>query len=390
MAPRYPRKTTVGGVPLEPERAYAQPTVSSVTLTDAEKGAILTEVRNFVPSPRPEKTKPLILYREILSLSRQNIADLFDRPVTAKVRVPILGDPSVVEQQIVESKMKIKEVQELLVTRSAAWQKRNRPEDILPSDDRERLKYREKKELKELQTKVRELQARLRTWGANKEDYVGEEDGFVDMTFEEKHPNLILSETTPVYGWVPFTVQKKVRNAEGGFDVVDVEWVNAGNFQDEVDARYCIANYRKLVSLGVAALDLTTGDMSWEGWTRWENAAILVAITEGLVQPDMEVVSRHPKLNRWEIVREDVDEDDHEAERKIILKTGGGALGGATIFSRGWRYGKRTGWTQRALESFDETARARGLEGKHDYSGDFGRADLRDYTNDDNESYDPN
>lgn len=387
MAPIYKRKTTIGGVPLEPEQKHVTP-LPQPTAEEARVAA-----SNLISFPKSDpapvaKPKPPICYRDVLVLSRQDVVDLFDRPVTAKVKVPILGDPSAVEQEIVNLKVKIKEAQELLVTRSAAWQKRNRPDDVLPKNDRERLKREGQREFAELQTKVRELQARLRTWGTNKEDYVGKREEWIGMTFAEKHgANIILSEATPVYGWVPFTAEKKVRNINGGFDVVDVVQFDAGGLQREVDSRYNIENYKKLMSLGEAALEITANGMTWENWTRWENAAILVAITEGLVQPDMELVSRHPKLNRWEIVRE-VDEDDHEAERKIILKTGGGALGGATIYSRGWRYGKRTGWTQRALESFDATGRVREKNSGGDYH-DAGAANLRDHSNDDNESYVP-
>src|SRR5260370_26652676 len=119
------------------------------------------------------------------------------------------------------------------------------------------------------QAPARALQQGSRTWSRHKEDYGGETEEVIDMTFAEKHPDIILSETTPVFGWIPQVVQKKIRNAHGGFDAVDVTEVSAGGLHDEVDARYCIENYRKLIALGADAIQLTTNGMTWDNWTRW-------------------------------------------------------------------------------------------------------------------------
>jgi hypothetical protein len=395
MAPRYPRKPLAGSPQSRgyaPPQPYVQPTKPSVQLSQAEIKNLANSIEPIESiAPEPErKMQPVLCYREILMLSRQDVADLFDRIVTSKVKIPILGDPSIIEQQIVDLKSRIGIVEELLATRSAAWQKCNRPEDRLSSDDLERLKYHEKKEVKTLRVQIRELQDRLRTWGTHKEDYTSEREEFVDMTFDEKHPDLILSETTPVFGWIPRVSGKRVRNTKGGFDVVEVIEVSAGGFHDEIDTRYNSTNYRKLMPMGDDALELISSGMTWENWTRWENAAICVAISEGLIKPDLEIVSRHPALSRWTVVPE--DESDHEEERAQILKTGGGSLGGATIYSRGWRYGRRNSWTRRALESFDATARARlkpeDTDARENYT-DLGPPMNSGWIGDDAESYDP-
>jgi hypothetical protein len=365
MAPIFKRKTSFGGIPVEPSQSYVPPPLQPLT------DAVIQTAKNIFgvkdnPSPT-EKEKPLLCYRDILGVSRQDVADLFDKLVTGRVKIRILSDPSVLENQITKLKVRIKEVEELLATRSRMWQKSHRSDDMLSSAELERLKREEKKELNELQTQVRQLQGRLRNWGSHEDDHV-EKETFCDMTFAEKHPDLILSETTPVFGWIPRSVEKKIRNAKGGFDVVELTEVSAGGFRDEVDTRYNIENYRKLLTLGDEAVALTTEGMTWENWNRWENAAICVAITEGLIKPDAEIIARYPGLGRWVVMPD--DENNHEEERRQILKTGGGSLGGATIYGRGWRYGKRGGWTRRALESFDATARTR--ESTGECSGDAG------------------
>ncbi len=313
------------------------------------------------------------------------------------MRVPILGDASVVENQIVDLKARIGEVEELLKTRSRMWQKFHRPDDMLPSKEIERLKREEKAELKELQAQVRALQERLRNWGTHKEDYNGETEEWIDMTFADKHPDLILSETTPVFGWIPRLVEVRVMNAKGGYDTVEDFKYHAGGYHDHVDARYNIENYRKLIAMGSDALELVADGLGWgDNWTRWENAAICVAISEGLIQPDMEIVSRHPGLARWSVIKEDMEHEhtvvDHEAERIHAIKTGGGSLGGARIYARGWRYGKRSGkWSMRGIESFDATARYRPKDAgdRTEYAGEAGDRIGRGFTNDDAESYDP-
>src|SRR5438874_1368497 len=299
MAPIYKRKTSLGGIPVEPEQAYVQPTAPSVTLTDVEAKAIIGNTAVIGTTPLTEKLRPLLCYRDVLGLSRQDVADIFFRVVSGKVKTPILGDPSIVEAQVAELKVRIKEVQELIGTRNRRWQKHHRADDMLTTAELQRLLRQDRSELEKLQEQVRGSQQRLRTWGKNKEDFVGETEEWVSMLFLEKHPNIFLSETTPIYGWVPFTETKRVRNAKGGFDLVDVTEYDAGAFQVEFDKRYCIDNYRELISLGPGALEGTSDGMTWKKWAQWENAGMVVAVTEGLVESNLDVVSRYPGLNGW-------------------------------------------------------------------------------------------
>ena len=189
MAPIYKRKTSLGGIPVEPEQTYVQPTAPSVTLTDAEAKAIIGNTAVIGTTPFTEKPRPLLCYRDVLQLSRQDVADIFYRVVGGKVKTPILGDPSIVEAQVAELKVRIKEVQELIGTRNRRWQKHHRADDMLTTAELQRLLRQDRSELEKLQEQVRGLQQRLRTWGKNKEDYVGETEGWVDMLFLEKHPN---------------------------------------------------------------------------------------------------------------------------------------------------------------------------------------------------------
>ena len=388
MAPIYKRKTSFGGIPVEPEQAYVQPTAPSVTLTDVETKAIIGNTA-VIGTTSTEKPRPLLCYRDVLALSRQDVADIFYRVVSGKVKTPILGDPSAVEVQVVELKARIKEVQELIGTRNRRWQKHHRPDDMLTTAELQRLLRQDESELKRLQEQVRGLQQRLHTWGKNKEDFVGATEEWVSMLFLEKHPNIFLSETTPVYGWFPFAETKRVRNAKGGFDLVDVTDYDAGAFQVDFDKRYCIDNYRRLISLGPGALEVTSDGMTWEKWAQWENAAILVAITEGLIQANMDVISRYPGLNRWVVPEYDKHAETDDRERKQIAQTGGASLGGAAIYARGWRYGKGGGWTRRALESFDATARLRRSDSDVDFDGYSDTGPSTNYRRDDVESYDP-
>ena len=393
MAPIYKKKMGLGGVLLEPEQPYTPPTPPRVILTEAEIKAIEEDAHHPIQmpvSPSVAKPKPLLRYRDILQLSMQNVADLFAATVTGVVTIPILGDPSVTEAQITQLKARIRELEELLSTRTRMWQKFHRPDDMLSPADLQRLRQQEQRELENLQTQVRRLQKRLRNWGNDKDDYVGTETKLIDMLFEEKYPNIVLNEATPAYGTYPFKVTKRVRNAAGGYDVVEeVEQYSDGVIERTFDKRYNIRNYRELLTLGSLA-PLTDG-MTWENWSRWENAAILVAITEGIIKPDLDLISYHPRLGRWFVpLGEDAHAEVGDEERKLILKTGGGALGGATIYSRGWRYGTRGGWTRRALESFDATARIRKPDADVAPFNDAGPSFSHfSHADDDTESVDP-
>src|SRR6266446_226155 len=94
MAPIYKRKTSLGGVSVEPVQPYVAPTRPSVVLTEVEVANI---VANLEPPPLPpklERPKPLLCYRDVLGLSQQNVADIFNKVVTGTMKRLIPGDPS--------------------------------------------------------------------------------------------------------------------------------------------------------------------------------------------------------------------------------------------------------------------------------------------------------
>jgi len=388
MAPRFPRKTSFGGVVAEPVAAYVPPP----TFDDSKVAEAKKELGVPDPKKPTEKPKPLLVYRTILGLTRQNIADLFNAPVTAEVRVRLLREKTAVEQLAAELTTRIQEVEARLVTRSAAWQKRHRNDDRLSRADRERLKREDNAELKRLQSERGEYYQRLQHWGRDDRDYDGFRVEFRDMLFEQKHPDIIYSETELVPGWTTLTEERRVRNASGGYDLVDRPFLVCGAIRTTMNTRYSIENYRKLLSLGGDALTVLEDGMSWQDWDKWENGVILIAIAEGLFRHiDSEVLLRHPVLKKASIAWCSEEEQDHEEETRQILHTGGASLGvGVSIYGKGWSYSKRSGqWTMKGLSrfgsSFDADPSLRGRPGGSFHPNSAGGVER---SSDDIESYD--
>src|SRR5260370_15491029 len=193
MAPRYPRKPLAGSAlssNYTPPQAYVPPPAYVPSIAGPLIKSEIVKMANGSTKITVEKVKPLLCYRDVLNLSQQDVADIFDKIVTGKMKVLTTNDTSVVENEITNLKVRIKEVEELLPTRTRMWQKFHRPDDMLSSSELERLKYEEKKELKELQARVRERQQRLRTWGSHKEDHTETEE-CVDLTFGGRPRTLI-------------------------------------------------------------------------------------------------------------------------------------------------------------------------------------------------------
>jgi len=338
----------------------------------------------FGIKPKPEKKfepaqKPMIeSYRVLLGLDHAAVADVFDRPVGNKivtVTEMVLMDRQLVEQQKKNLQAEIAELKKLIDSRSVHMQKLHRPDDILPKADRERLKREERAELSKKDSELRVLHVRLFHWEKDPRNYVqSTAKKTVELLFGEAYPITHVDKTVE-HGWYEaYEVGKR-----GGVTEFDI----CGALEVPVGGVYDVEGYRKLITLDAGALEQMSGDKNWRGWMIWENKVIEQAIRCGFFNPPEDIVKLHTGLNVW-IPPDHPDDDDHEHERNLISKTGSGLGVGTRIYSRGWQVGKH-GNRQRPLESFDETARGRGVEKMSSGEPDSFEPDA----NDDTDSYEP-
>jgi hypothetical protein len=114
-------------------------------------------IQRQTPS-HPKTNLKFDCYRELLLLERDDIAAIFDCVI--EYRRP--EKPS--EEAIQRLQNEITELDALILTRSAAWQKRHRPHDPLGTNDRTRLRREETKLRDKKKIELRELRARMKRW----------------------------------------------------------------------------------------------------------------------------------------------------------------------------------------------------------------------------------
>ena len=285
-------------------------------------------------SSYPKTNLKFNCYRELLLLERDHIAAIFDciveyhRP--EKPPEESWGKTYTYIQRLQEE---ITELDALILTRSAAWQKRHRPDDPLKTNDRLRLKREETKLRDKKKIELRELRARMKRW---------QETPLIPVTFGEKYP--ITHQC--VISHVDF-FPDKLRAPEGQ-DPYYTEIL--GRVEMPVGDVYNIAGYRKMLNLDEGALSQQVeGGMTWRGWEEWENKVILQAIESGLIKPNVALIKDYPGLGVYQRPLDPIEAD--ETENALIIKTGGADINGR-IRAAGYR-GKSNN-TRRKLTDFTD------------------------------------
>jgi hypothetical protein len=278
-------------------------------------------------TPQRQSSPSFHCYRELLGFERDHITRIFDL-VVAYRRPP---KPS--EEMIQQLQKEISELDALILTRSAAWQKRNRPDDPLEKNDRERLKLEETKSRDKKKTELRALLKMRREY---------EETPPIPMTFEEKY-HITHQRIEKHVEFVP----DKLRTPEGQ-EPYYTEVLS--KIETDIGGEYNIQGYRKMLRLGVEALAQADG-LPLDGWVGFENKVILQAIKARLLNPHADLIQDYPALRGYQppVVERETDDPEHQ----LIIKTGGAEIRGSV---RGAGYG-------RALRDFAGTTGIRSGDG---------------------------
>src|ERR1700674_377438 len=247
------------------------------------------ESRTSQQSPQTEtqdKTQIKITsYREVLLMYKQHVVALFDKVIGAEERVvdiKILMDKSALEDSISKLKENIKEVEEEIKTRSAAWQKIHRRDDPLSKKDREWWKRDGKRRLKQLQTELKEKRQQFRNWETDDRNYTTVKKlQKVEVMFGEKfNDSMIIAPVETKY--VP---DKK--KFVGGVETHETTLLVKEEISPGVE--YNLELYKS-----------NTATAS-PGWVAWENYVILGAIRYRLIKPGREAIRKHPWLRAYNL-----------------------------------------------------------------------------------------
>jgi hypothetical protein len=366
-------KKTYTGLPTPPPKRTecdcGQPLCRLCNPESAKLGVVdIVDIPMQPSSAKPPKETtfkaPLVgigSYRSVLGLEMVDIANIFDEDIYTLVRAdaPTL-DKGTVEAELNAVKTQILKVTDDLKTRTARYQKIKRPDDPIPEKRLRQLRREETRELKNLKEKQTELQSRLRSWESDARGRV------VVNRFEKLYP-ITYQESRVEWGWYEDSFEDPL--VKGGTPLCGDHEIFFGDVYD-------ITGYRALIADAPV-----TKNWKATGWAEWENRVILQAIDLGLIEVDKKVLLAHPKLRRRSLSVDEI-EIDHDHERVLIKKTGGGALGGASIFSRGYR-----GGNLRHLESFDATMHKG--RGKGEPGGSYEPETDYPSVDNDSESFDP-
>ena len=310
---------------------------------------------SVAPAPKKLSSLKFDCYRELLMMERDTIVALFD------YIVEYIRPEKPTEGSIEKLQKEIADLEALILTRSAAYQKRHRADDRLDKNSRERLKREEKKLRDKKKKELSEARACLRRW---------QDTPTVSVTFGEKYyiahrsfstdtkfkPDII---RTPK-GWDPYYTEV----------LTDVHTFESGV--------YDIHEYQNMLKLGIAGA-WCNDDLPIEGWVEWENKVILQAIKCGLIKPNVDVLKNYPGLDVY-VRPDDPIETGHTAEKALIIKTGAAEIGGSV---RGAGYTGVSNNTKRALRDFTAGPKNKGGNAHPSGAGfipDFGG---------DSESYQP-
>jgi len=291
--------------------------------------------------PHPKTNLKFDCYRELLLLERDHIAAIFDcvieycRPVK-----PPEESWEKTYTYIQRLQNEIAELDALILTRSAVWQKRHRPDDPLETNDRTRLRREETKLRDKKKIELRELRAHMKRW---------QETPLIPITFGEKYPITHRCVFSTDVDFFP----DKLRTPAGQ-DPYYTEIL--GHIETPVGDVYDINGYLKMLRLdGWTLSQQVEGGMTWRGWEEWENKVILQAITSGLIKPNLNLIEDYPGLGVYQPPLDPIEAD--ETENTLIIKTGGAEINGRI---RGAGYWGKNNNRQRKLSDFNNTTTMKG------------------------------
>jgi len=367
------KRDQITGRPLDDDADYKG------ARAEAQAHAFLGVPQQPTTTPTRRGPKPIASFRELLNMTRFEVAELFDWIVGYK-DVPsdemVLMDRSVVEQQAATLKTEIDELRTLLATRSGQWQKLHRPDDKLEKNDRERLKREETKLLHAKEVEWRTLRSRLIHWDTDPRNRVPSTKR-VAVTFEEAYP---IVHRTMDYNveWENEFLRRPLTGADYWTEVL-VEYRTQRGDDYEIDG------YRKVLQLDGESLAYLSEGMTWDGWREWENKALLEAIQAGLKRPPEDLVAIYPGLGVYQGQDDDIEADT--TEDALALRTGGACYGGG-IVSAGNHVGKRRNYA-RKLQDFTKPLEHRRTKGYDGFGGEDGAGSSDSYESawtDDSES----
>jgi hypothetical protein len=346
--------------PLTPEDAEAARIERELAHTRHMFG-LSKPIQRQTPS-HPKTNLKFNCYRELLLLERDDIAAIFDCVI--EYRRPEKPPEESWEKTytyIQRLQNEITELDALILTRSAAWQKHHRPNDPLGTNDRTRLKREETKLRDKKKIELRELRAHMKRW---------QETPLIPITFGENYPITHRCVFSTDVDFFP----DKLRTPKGQ-DPYYTEIL--GHVETPVGDVYDINGYLKTLRLdGWTLSQQVEGGMTWRGWEEWENKVILQAITSGLIKPNLDLIKDYPGLGVYQPPLDPIEAD--ETENTLIIKTGGAEINGRI---RGAGYRGKSNNTRRTLSDFNNTTQIKSPGGPDSpYVPDVG---------DDAESYAP-
>lgn len=326
----------VSKVPLSPPKFTAPETEEEAAQRQLAQATAFFGVQPKRLSTISKGPRRIRSYRELLVMEHAEVAALLDAVVGwREVEGPkILMDKAVLEGQASKLKEEITALKQSINTRSAAWQKANRPEDKLEKNDRERLKREETKQLYAKEVKWRGLRSRLLHWETDPQNRISTKE-IVPVLFEERYPITHRTIQRDVE-FMPDQLRQPKDGVEYHTELLTYVDTAIG---DEYDAE----GYRKVIELDEDALLLTTDGMSWDGWREWENKVILQAITIGLIRPDNGLIELYPGLGVYQGA-DDIELDT--TENSLAVKTGGAVYGGG-IYSEGVYVGRHRNYARK-------------------------------------------
>jgi hypothetical protein len=303
--------------------------------------------KSVVPPPQKLSLK-FDCYRDLLKIERDTIAVLFD------YIVDYIRPEKPAEGAVEQLQAEIAKLDALILTRSAAWQKRRRPADRLEKNDRVRLKRQETGLRNKKKAELSKARARLRHW---------QDTPPIPVTFGERYDITHRSVSTETK-FIPDILRTPAGQEPYYTEpLVFVDTYHGGE--------YSIEGYRKLLKLGPDAIAQTSDGMTFPGWVEWENKVILQAIKIGLLTPNVDMLKKHPGLGVYRPV--DRIEIDGTAENSLIIKTGGAEISGNI---RGAGYRGKGNNTRRTLRDFNTPLRAgRGADGPESHPNDASEED---------------
>lgn len=383
MAPRFPRRTSFGGVVAEPVAAYVPPPVSPDAST-IEYAKTTLGVKDPAPKPKKlERPKSVVRsMRETLLLDPDDIIALFDTVIDQKTELTLIDAviPAATLQHRIDRLKKIvaasKEIIEGLAVN--VMKIRRGKDDVLDKATREKYKREETARITRSNAKLFKYRNALKAG-----NYTEKIWAWVTVPV---HFSDVFSGSTTFEEWGEWNYETDKPRYVGGlmthFTEAEVSYVE---WQDVFD----LSSYKKLMRLGDEALEIlgTTEaeqQRAWKYWQVWEDWVIVNAIKHGILHPRRDLLALIGLTAYVPNEEEQLDVEADTTENALAIKTGGACYGGG-IRSAGYRY--RNGrLRQRALETFDK--------GKPPAGGD--EADFRDpgfesmrNVHDDAESYQP-